>query len=76
MANRNVWVMNSENCGIMGVYTTKKRAIHMANCHLSQGLDLMLVGNFVLDEGEHRVELASNNDFVTLEKVSLNSMTI
>ena len=76
MANRNVWVMNSENCGIMGVYTTKKRATHMANCHLSQGLDLMLVGNFVLDEGEHRVELASDNDFVTLEKVSLNSMTI
>ena len=76
MATKNVWILNSQNCGIMGAYTTKKRAIHMANCHLSQGLNFGLVGDFVLDEGERHVELASTLDFVTLDKVNLNSTTI
>ena len=48
----------------------------MANCHLSKGLNFRLVGDFVLYEGEHHVALSSKLDFVSLDKVSLNSTTI
>jgi len=76
MANKNVWIMKSENCGIMGVYTTKKRAISAANCRLSQLADMQISGNFVQYEGKYHAELSSLDDYVTIEICGLNQVAI
>ena len=74
MATKNVWVIKSENCGMMGAYTTKKRAIIAANTYLTPIEEL--VGNWVTYDGEYRVELAHPDDFLTIEHCFLNQRAL
>lgn len=67
------WVMRTEQCGTMGVYSSRKKGMLAAIKHLSEGLENWSLdkAQIVLD-GSYQVILSCNNDYVTLERFKIN----
>ena len=73
----NAWVMRTENCGIVNVYTSKKKALADANIYLANLDDdhwLTLTKyhkEYVEYENKHRLEMATHRDYVIIERFEL-----
>ena len=82
------WIVRTEECGIMGVYSSKKRAIIAANWHLACGfakkpsgkpsaeLEKYLLNkehkNYVCSENKYHVFMSTDYDYVTVEQFKIN----
>lgn len=67
----NAWVLKTEQCGILGVYSSRANAIIAGYEHLAQGDDT--VRTQVSDMGVNNITLSGQYDIATVKRFTVNS---
>tara|TARA_Y100000114_G_scaffold152634_1_gene171237 strand:- start:687 stop:917 length:231 start_codon:yes stop_codon:yes gene_type:complete len=73
----NAWIMKSERCGIVNVYTSKKKALADANIYLADLEDSHWLTlekyhkEYIQYESKHRLEMSTDRDCIVIERFDL-----
>ena len=67
----NAWVLKTEQCGILGVYSSRRNAMIAGHEHLAQGDDA--VRTQISDIGVNNITLSGEYDVVTVKRYTVNS---
>lgn len=71
MEMTNAWVLKTEQCEILGVYSSRANAIIAGYEHLAQGDDM--VRTQISDMGVNNIKLSGEHDVVTVKRFTVNS---